>query len=503
MYVLIRLSDLRKHASTMGFSSNGHTTLCEWAKRNLEGLMGLYSLKHYFDKNETQYVGILESRLPDTIRERRPMGWVPPQLVLPDFESANGLVDIPMTEFVDRINALNPGIGGISEHDVRTLAKDGRIITEKMGKKSKYFWPSDVETKKCTNCLHHRPISEFQGVSSMTIVARCSSCRDKDAAKTKKRLPARNHAQRIRNAKKMCVIAEEHARRVDDNIEVTDKMCTHCKQRQPLSEFVSNANLVLCTDRTETQTCSKCRATGAKLDAKPERKEYHSTLQAERRYDRVYVERQLEKDPIAFRQHKHDVHKLWLDLNPERVDEMNEHKRLTPDWRIESALREKIRQGLFVEPSIGQKIVDIAFDPCVYCGAPAPENNAQSIDRLDSSKGYISSNIVPSCTTCNIAKGSMDPISFILSRHSIIDDAHATRITHFQREFPLAKRIPSIESIPINDDRTACLFEPMDPPCDTIITKIFDEEQKTILRSRRPSLPPLAREYIDELDGEE
>ena len=59
--------------------------------------------------------------------------------------------------------------------------------------------------------------------------------------------------------------------------------------------------------------------------------------------------------------------------------------------------------------------------PCYYCGAVpsrAYEYRGDSImfnglDRYDNDIGYVKSNCVPSCTTCNMAKHTMSPKCFL------------------------------------------------------------------------------------------
>ena len=45
---------------------------------------------------------------------------------------------------------------------------------------------------------------------------------------------------------------------------------------------------------------------------------------------------------------------------------------------------------------------------CIYCG-----DIAKGLDRLDSSKGYIKSNVKPCCTICNKAKQSLSVKEFM------------------------------------------------------------------------------------------
>ena len=45
---------------------------------------------------------------------------------------------------------------------------------------------------------------------------------------------------------------------------------------------------------------------------------------------------------------------------------------------------------------------------CAYCG-----DKTSGIDRLDNTKGYELTNVVPACTTCNYAKGKFEVKSFL------------------------------------------------------------------------------------------
>lgn len=69
------------------------------------------------------------------------------------------------------------------------------------------------------------------------------------------------------------------------------------------------------------------------------------------------------------------------------------------------------------------EIIHLLKSDCFYCGS-APLNVKKSphqtgnfkyngIDRVDSSKGYISGNVAPCCRVCNIAKNTMDQEAFI------------------------------------------------------------------------------------------
>jgi hypothetical protein len=48
---------------------------------------------------------------------------------------------------------------------------------------------------------------------------------------------------------------------------------------------------------------------------------------------------------------------------------------------------------------------DLISDNCFYCGAaPSPVN---SVDRVDSARGYVGDNVVTACFECNQAKNDL------------------------------------------------------------------------------------------------
>jgi hypothetical protein len=65
----------------------------------------------------------------------------------------------------------------------------------------------------------------------------------------------------------------------------------------------------------------------------------------------------------------------------------------------------------------------IVQSPCIFCGRPPWQVMRRigrygtythtGVDRLDSSKGYVSGNCVPCCKTCNFAKQKMKVSEFL------------------------------------------------------------------------------------------
>lgn len=50
---------------------------------------------------------------------------------------------------------------------------------------------------------------------------------------------------------------------------------------------------------------------------------------------------------------------------------------------------------------------------CFYCGISLQKENGYCLDRVDSSEGYILSNVVACCKRCNMAKSDMHLMDFV------------------------------------------------------------------------------------------
>lgn len=91
-----------------------------------------------------------------------------------------------------------------------------------------------------------------------------------------------------------------------------------------------------------------------------------------------------------------------------------------------------------IEFDLNKALANLMFRlPCNYCGTPPSQiwQRPQifkslvvysGIDRVDSSKGYISTNIVPCCKRCNIAKRNFTQADFI---------NHAKQIAAYQEYY--------------------------------------------------------------------
>lgn len=86
---------------------------------------------------------------------------------------------------------------------------------------------------------------------------------------------------------------------------------------------------------------------------------------------------------------------------------------------------------------------DILQHTCLYCG----QGPALGIDRLDSSRPYGMDNIVPTCTICNMMKGTLKPTEWmqLLSQIVTFQNQKTPAIPPNREQQPMPQRPKSIE----------------------------------------------------------
>lgn len=89
---------------------------------------------------------------------------------------------------------------------------------------------------------------------------------------------------------------------------------------------------------------------------------------------------------------------VWRKLNFNRT--LSYYKRCAKDKNNEWTLIDAYALFLFKQP-------------CHYCGQVNLDEKLTGIDRIDNSKGYITSNVVPCCKICNMMKKDLDQQTFI------------------------------------------------------------------------------------------
>ena len=51
-----------------------------------------------------------------------------------------------------------------------------------------------------------------------------------------------------------------------------------------------------------------------------------------------------------------------------------------------------------------EEAYDLFLQDCFYCGEPSRKEKLMGLDRFDNTQGYLASNVVPTCWTCNVIK---------------------------------------------------------------------------------------------------
>lgn len=127
---------------------------------------------------------------------------------------------------------------------------------------------------------------------------------------------------------------------------------------------------------------------------------------------------------------------LGLKLRPQgfqvgncKGKDVKDNLRLRLLWRFNFSYKRRAKKkGIKVDISEDQ-FINLVTGSCHYCGLSYLEEtrvtghghkiNMLTVDRLDSSKGYIVSNCVPACKQCNTMKMDYDFNSFIEKAHKI------------------------------------------------------------------------------------
>ena len=121
--------------------------------------------------------------------------------------------------------------------------------------------------------------------------------------------------------------------------------------------------------------------------------------------------RQVEKHGIdEVRRRGRRNSKKYLVANKDEINAKKRKKRrINPATRIgEIEKRAGTRKIAYALPY--KLAMTLVTSPCAYCGGGDEING---IDRMDSSVGYLEGNVVAACATCNMAKGTLDPTSFV------------------------------------------------------------------------------------------
>ena len=149
---------------------------------------------------------------------------------------------------------------------------------------------------------------------------------------------------------------------------------------------------------------------------KPGEKEKEKKREQERLEDPAYREKRNTSAQKSFRRRMDDPEKHATYLANNRVYRQNEY-RDNPEYREKckqrfncelSAHLCKYRNSAKANGKPFELTRDEAYDlflqECFYCGEPSRKEKLMGLDRFDNARGYLISNVVPACWTCNVIK---------------------------------------------------------------------------------------------------
>lgn len=202
------------------------------------------------------------------------------------------------------------------------------------------------------------------------------------------------------------------------------KMCSVCCKTQPESEYIGL--------KGETKTCRECRDGFKRADdkrdnehvkelarenaLKPERQEVKKEWRENNKekvilYWMNYRQRKMNEDIDNYRKHNAERQQKWRELNPEKVHAQNEKNKNNIKYSFENYKRCAFDKQLPFEFEYIE-YEEIVHCKCHYCGN-LHDKGFNGIVRIDSKIGYIKTNCVSCCETCNMMKGCLSMDVFI------------------------------------------------------------------------------------------
>lgn len=224
-----------------------------------------------------------------------------------------------------------------------------------------------VDSKVCNDCGIRRPLKSFNGGR-----AKCTPCR---------------------NAR-----AKELAKSAVEANPGDYRMCSGCETRHSIADFDG-----------DNKTCRKKLASAAKSDARPERKEYHRLLNAERKYYSKCRAKQIEMMPVEYREHLAKRQREYYAAHSEVI---LKQQAIRPATQLSSSKKGARERGITWELTDNEAI-ELIKSPCFYSGLHVPDEHTTGIDRLDSKQGYTSDNVVPCNGIVNMMKNTMSVTEFV------------------------------------------------------------------------------------------
>jgi len=178
------------------------------------------------------------------------------------------------------------------------------------------------------------------------------------------------------------------------------RWCSGCGCTHPLADFDADYSI-----------CRRRRANAARSDARPERKEYHRRLNAEKKYYVEWRARQVALHPEEYRKKLADRQR---DYYADNFEVMLRQKKTRATDQLDSIKRGAVSRGIVFELD-GDDALGMIRSPCFYSGVYFPDVHVTGLDRVDSGVGYVKGNVVPCDGVVNCMKHRLGAEDFVLA----------------------------------------------------------------------------------------
>lgn len=256
--------------------------------------------------------------------------------------------------------------------------------------------------QQCTKCSSVFPIELYKNLKTGKITKQCIHCREK------------------------CNKAEEQKKQKCEDIQ---NFCKTCKTQYDNSDEFKEGNKVF-------KTCSKCRIQNRKLEAnrgKRNRTEYYqsekyktakknkilnNTQEEEkkrkaknREYTKIHRQKKKENDPEYYTKNAKRA-RDYRNTHPEIKTNYNDNRRINMNNKFKTYTDYAKRKNINFNIS-QQEFNDIIKQSCYYCNTQQ-FRTLNGITRINTEECYISSNVIPCCSTCNYMKYNHTEETFLL-----------------------------------------------------------------------------------------
>jgi hypothetical protein len=185
-----------------------------------------------------------------------------------------------------------------------------------------------------------------------------------------------------------------------------------------------------------TKYCLECREKDTAIRKKPEIAERRKQAHKEKKYYQTYRNKKREENEEEFKKHNAETMKNWRNNNSEHVTEW---RRTNVNYKLRGLKSQAKDKGYIWSDEMTDEVAkNLMTNKCYYCDF-LDDKYSNGIDRMDSKVGYILTNCVSCCKTCNFIKKSLDARTFV-ERCIHIASCHGNGDTMFESAWPQSSR---------------------------------------------------------------